>query len=186
MRVPWLTFCLGLGAAALFALFGPAPEAWLYDRAAIEAGELWRLVTGHMVHSDRVHLAWNLGALLLLGGLAELRLGARALIGPLVLGVIAIDAWLWWAEPALLRYCGLSGLLNGLFVALALGLWRQSGSRLFLLLAAGDIAKIALEAHLGGALLPTTSALWGPVPGAHLVGFGAGLAAALIPGFHSD
>ena len=186
MSVPWLTFCLGLGAAALFALFGPAPEAWLYDRAAIEGGELWRLVTGHLVHSDRVHLAWNLGALLLLGGLAEMRLGARALIGPLVLGVLAIDAWLWWAEPELLRYCGLSGLLNGLFVALALGLWRQSGSRLFLLLAAGDLAKIALEVHLGGALLPTTGALWGPVPGAHLAGFAAGLAAALIPGFHSD
>ncbi len=188
VRLPWLTLFLGLAVAGLFVALGPAPEAWLYDRAAIADGELWRLVTGHLVHSDAVHLAWNLGAFLILGALAEMRLGLRPipLVGLLLGAVLAIDLWLWWLEPGLARYCGLSGLLNGLLAAIAIGLWRRTGSALFLLLLAGDIAKIALEASMGGALLPTSGALWGSVPGAHLAGLAAGALVAFIPGFHRD
>ena len=188
MKLPWLTLFLGLGVGALFLISGPAPEAWLYDRAAIANGELWRLVTGHLVHSDAAHLAWNLGAFVILGALAETRLGLRPLplLGLLLGAATAIDLWLWWLEPGMLRYCGLSGLLNGLLAAAAIGLWRRTGSPVFLLLLIGDLAKIGLEAGLGGALLPTSGLAWGAVPGAHLAGLAAGMAAHFIPGFHRD
>ena len=188
LRLPWLTLLLGLVTAALFVLAGPAPELWLYDRAAIARGEVWRLVTGHLAHSDAVHLAWNLGAFLILGAIAEgaLRLRPVGYLGLLLAAALAIDAWLWWIEPQIVRYCGLSGLLNGLLAALALALWRRSGSPLCLLLLAGDLAKIGLEAWLGGALLPTSGAAWVSVPGAHLAGLAAGAAVVFIPGFHKD
>ena len=55
-KAPWLSLTLAGLTAGLFAAFGPAPEAWVYDRAAIESGEWWRLISGHWVHSDGAHL----------------------------------------------------------------------------------------------------------------------------------
>ncbi len=176
VRPPWLTLAAAALAAALYAAAGPAPEALLFDRGAIAAGEVWRLLTGHFVHADLAHLGWNLAALLPLGILLELKAGCRgwAWAGLFLIGVLAVDAWLLAAEPDLAVYCGLSGVLNALFGALALLLWRQRGQLLFLVAVLCDLAKIVLEAAEGGALLPTSS--WASVPGAHLAGLAAGLA----------
>ena len=46
--------------AALFAVTGPAPAEWVYDRDAIAAGEAWRLLSSHLSHSDLEHLLLNL------------------------------------------------------------------------------------------------------------------------------
>jgi rhomboid family GlyGly-CTERM serine protease len=175
LRLPWLTLLLSGVVAALYLLLGPAPAGLLFDRDLVADGELWRLVTGHLVHSDPAHLAWNLAALVILGGLLEWRAGLRgwAFVGLFLAASLAIDAWLWWLAPDLRVYCGLSGVLNGLYVALAALLWQETRHPLFPLAVFGDAAKIAVEAIHGGALLPTTS--WSSVPGAHLAGLAAGL-----------
>ena len=36
--LPWLSVTLAGLVVALYAAFGPAPEAWVYDRAAIAGG----------------------------------------------------------------------------------------------------------------------------------------------------
>ena len=36
---PWWTLAIAVGLLVLYGLLGPAPEALLYDRAAIRAGE---------------------------------------------------------------------------------------------------------------------------------------------------
>jgi rhomboid family GlyGly-CTERM serine protease len=174
-RLPRVTLWLAATLAGLFLAFGAAPEALLYDRQAIQDGELWRLLTGHLIHADAVHLAWNLAAFVVLGALYETmaRPSAARYLGLLLAGAVAIDAWLWWVEPGWSVYCGLSGLLNGLFAAVALALWRATRNPLALLLLAGDFGKIAFEAAQGGALLATSS--WSSVPGAHLAGLAAGL-----------
>lgn len=186
LRLPWLTLASGAGLVLLYGLFGPAPERLIFDRDAIAAGQLWRLVTGHLVHSDPAHLVWNLAALGLLGTLYELRREPSALgtFAPLLAGAAAVDLWLWWLEPGWARYCGLSGALNALYAALALLLWRETRSPLALLLLLGDLAKIALEAAQGGALLPTSS--WTAVPGAHLAGLAAGTALHVVRQFLSN
>ena len=179
LRLPWFTLLLA-GAAVLITLIaGPAPAGLLFDRAALADGEVWRLLTGHLVHSDPVHLAWNLAALVPLGALLELSAGCRGwrFLGLLALGFAAVDAWLWWLEPDLALYCGLSGLLNGLFAALAVTLWRQTRHAAFLLALAGGLVKILVEVATGAALLPTT--IWASVPGVHLAGLAAGLVFAL-------
>ena len=170
--LPWRTLLLTGLALGLYLGFGAAPEAWVFDRMAIEQGEWWRLITGHWVHSDLEHAAWDIGALLLLGLLFESRLKGE-LIGVLALGTLGIDFWLWHAAPSISYYCGLSGILNGL---LALGLWRlwqETRQPLIWLTGLGAVAKILWETALGGALLTTTA--WPSLPEVHGVGIVCGL-----------
>src|SRR5688572_32682494 len=60
-------------------LAGDAGRAALrYERAGVAAGELWRLLTGSMVHLGPRHLALNMAALVALWALApEALRGAR-------------------------------------------------------------------------------------------------------------
>ena len=99
--------------------------------------------------------------------------GGWAYLGLLVAAALAVDAWLWWLQPDLRIYCGLSGVLNALYAALVALLWLETRHPLFPLALLGDLAKITVEAANGGALLPTTA--WSAVPGAHLAGIVAGL-----------
>ena len=174
IRPPWFTLAIAGGLLVLHGLLGPAPEALLYDRAAISAGEYWRLLSGHMVHLDRAHLAWNLAAFVVLGWLAESALGLRGLriLAVLLFGAVAIDAWLTWGLPELSRYCGFSGPLNALLAAIIVTVGRRARGPLPWLIAGGALAKIALEAGAGTALF--AASLWPPVPSAHAAGFLAG------------
>lgn len=190
--VPWLTLGAALVLLAGYVVLGPAPEALIYDRSALAQGEFWRLITGHLVHGDWAHLGWNLGAFVVLGALYEIRFRPSAGRYLALYGVaaLAVDAWLWCFEPGLARYCGLSGVLNATWAVLAIRLWYQTGSRLFLAFLAADGVKIAVEWGLGDAVLPTSTLT--SVPGAHFAGLLAGLALVawqmrgLIPAFHRD
>lgn len=172
---PWRTLALAAAAAALFLLFGPAPEAWVFDRAVIAQGEWWRLLTGHWVHSDLTHAVWDIAALLLIGALCEGRLG-RHLPLALLSGSIGVGAWLWWGVPGILYYCGLSGILNALLAFALVRFWRDTGHPVVLLTAVAAVAKIIIEIHGGAALLTQTA--WPSVPTAHAAGFLSGLVAA--------
>lgn len=180
---PWLTLSAVAGLLLLYGLFGPAQETLLFERERILAGDLWRLATGHLVHADPAHLLWNLAALLVLGLSYELlhRPSPAAYFGLLAAGMLAVDGWLLWLEPHWSRYCGLSGALNALYGALAVAIWRETRSPIAILMIAGGLAKIAAEAAQGAALLPTST--WASVPGAHLAGLVAGLAASCRWGF---
>ncbi|MEJ2455180.1 MAG: rhombosortase [Candidatus Thiodiazotropha sp.] len=180
--LPWRTLLLTGLALFLYLWSGAAPEAWVYDRLAISQGEWWRLISGHWVHSDSEHALWDIGALLVLGLLFESRLKGE-IFGALALGTLGIDLWLWYVEPSLAYYCGLSGILNGL---LALGLvrwWRQQPHPLVWMTGLGAVLKIAWEMAAGEALLTATA--WPSVPEVHAVGFVCGLLlAAVLPRFN--
>lgn len=114
--------------AAVLAVFGLAHEwvnPWLnYQRAAVLDGQIWRLVTAHLVHLNVWHMAMNLTGFLLCWffftdlftrRLLWLWLGVSA---PVVgLAFLGLDA-------ELTRYVGLSGLLHGLLVLLLVLGWR--------------------------------------------------------------
>ncbi len=178
IRPPWVTLAVAGGLLVLHGLLGPAPEALLYDRAANGAGEYWRLLSGHLVHVNGSHLAWNLAAFVVLGWLAESAIGLTGLryLAVLLFGVLAIDVWLVWGLPELSRYCGFSGVLNALMAATIVVAGRRTRGSLPWLIAAGALAKIALEANTGVGLFVETP--WPPVPTAHAAGFLAGLLAA--------
>lgn len=72
---PWRRWAVPLliGATCLaLGLGGETVRDWgSYDRAAVENGEAWRLITAHLVHLGWGHLWPNLLALLLICGLLE-------------------------------------------------------------------------------------------------------------------
>jgi rhomboid family GlyGly-CTERM serine protease len=177
LGLPWRSLLLAGLAAGLFLAAGPAPDLWVYARQGLAEGQLWRLLSGHLVHSDPAHLGWDLGALLLLGWAFEPLLRER--FWPL-LGVAAlvIDAGLWFGLPGLARYCGLSGLLNALLAAGLWRLWRGHGRHpLMPVIGLLSLLKPLWELGAGQALF--TSTFWPSLPEAHLLGLAAGFGFAL-------
>lgn len=118
---PWAS--LGVALLAVVAL--AMPEALVYERLALARGELWRLWTGHLVHFGPSHLAYDLCVFLFAGIWLEKRAPGRLRL--LLVGVPPlIGAGLYFLDPQLFRYGGLSGLGAGLLAILALVLGREA------------------------------------------------------------
>jgi len=149
-----------------------------YDRGAIAAGELWRLVTGHLVHLGPMHLALNAAGLVLVAALVGNRLGVGAWGVVFLTTALTISGGLWLAAPRLTWYVGLSGVLHGLLVAGAVRAAQDVRERWFALAVLLVVAlKLAWEQAVGS--MPATAALAGGrvVVDAHLYGALGGLAA---------
>lgn len=166
-----------LGCLALpWALYlgGPAVTAALrYDRAAIRQGEWWRLLSAHWVHLGARHLLLNCAGLCLLWMLyaRELRPARWLLVA--ACATAAIDAGLWWRDPQLQWYVGLSGLLHGVWAAGAL-LQALRADPLGWAMVSLLALKLLVEQHAGTSLLVTDLPV---VTAAHVYGALGGLAA---------
>lgn len=116
----WL-LCLAVSVCAIVATLWPDGQALLrYDREAIASGEIWRLLTGHVVHLNIWHLALNLLGLWLIAELLCNGGPARYAAGLLFFSALFIDLALWSAHPDVGWYVGLSGTLHGLWAGCAL------------------------------------------------------------------
>jgi rhomboid family GlyGly-CTERM serine protease len=103
----------------------PVYEALRYERSAVLGGQLWRLLTAHLVHLGWTHCLLNLGGLAVCAAFAKDRAGARAWAGAFVALALGVSALLLLASPRVADYAGLSGVLYGLFVwVLAPQAWR--------------------------------------------------------------
>ena len=172
-RVPVLSLWLAASSAILYIALGPASEYLVYQREAVQAGDLGRLVTAHFSHSDGEHLAWNLIALIILGGLLERREGVRQLILYMLAGIISVNLYIV-GPSQLMEYCGLSGILNTLLAGVLASYYRVPVLRkLVSVTAAAAVLKIIIEVSGNHALLTQTA--WPSVPHAHLWGFAGGL-----------
>ena len=139
--------------ALLVAIAGDAGrEALRYDRPAIEAGEAWRLVSGHFAHLGWSHWALNIAGLMLTWVLVGRAFRGRDWLTVLAVSIVVIDLGFWFAMPGLNWYVGLSGVLHGLILAGAVGSW--PARRLEAALIGGFVVmKLAYEV------------IAGPVPG---------------------
>jgi rhomboid family GlyGly-CTERM serine protease len=112
----WLTF--GLSIALLAAgIFPTITEPLLqFDRARIDAGEWWRLFTGQLVHFGFYHLLMNIAALLLCGFvlLRDIQLWCYCTL--LLVSATVVGLGLYYFNPELFFYAGLSGVLHGLII----------------------------------------------------------------------
>ena len=170
-----LTFVAG--AAEL--LGEPARLALRYEREAIGEGQLWRLLSGHLVHLGPQHLLLNLAGLILVWILVGSYLRSSGWF--LAFGVIVagLDFGFWVLRPTLDWYVGLSGVLHGLLVAGLVVGWRRAPVE-SAVLALLVMAKLAWE-QLGGALPGSEAAAGGPVVvDAHLYGAIAGILAGVL------
>ena len=57
-RIPYASLLLAAAAVVIHVLPRAATRPQ-YDRAAIAAGELWRILSGHWTHVSADHLFWN-------------------------------------------------------------------------------------------------------------------------------
>lgn len=164
--------------------FPSAQSALQYDRAAIAAGQVWRLVTCNFVHYGATHMACNVAAFGVLAWVAQAR--SRRTVWVALAGFAAIGPAIWLARPDVGMYRGISGVSFALLGwALALVALRDRGRRAWLCAAAlaALAAKTAFELAGGRVSLPTSAP-----PGVvvahvtHAVGLVVGLAAALLGG----
>lgn len=80
-----------------------------------ERGELWRLLTGHLVHSSWDHLIWDLIALTGCMYYVETRI-QKALIPTLLLSITGLNLFLLSPFTSIEYYSGISGVLYSLLI----------------------------------------------------------------------
>jgi rhomboid family GlyGly-CTERM serine protease len=173
---------LGLSGLLLLLLLGGASvtTALRYERAAVLDGQWWRLVTGHLVHADAWHLAWNVLGIVIVWGLFAREYRLRDWLLILLASTAAIGAGFLWLEPQLEWYVGFSGLLHGAMAAGLVAWLRTARDPLTALVAVLFAAKLAWE-HSHGSLPFTSATLSLPVVHqAHTYGALGGLLAALV------
>lgn len=164
-----------LALAILLAILFLAPGGALeWQPDLIHAGGWWRLVTGHLVHLNGWHLAFNLMGLGVLLMLYPRFLPVQTLAFALAWLTLFISIGLLILQPDLPGYRGFSGCLHGLAAILAVrGLNNErvlSVSVLVLL-----TGKLCMEA-VGLDLANSTHLIGGPVIWqAHTLGFAAGI-----------
>jgi rhomboid family GlyGly-CTERM serine protease len=148
-------------------------EVFVYQRLLISQGEIWRLFTGHLLHTNGYHLALNLSALVMLW-LLHGRFYTPLVYALLFLfSALITSIGIYYFDQDLIQYVGLSGVLHGIFVfgsIMDIRAKDKTGYILFI----GVWLKIAYEQVYGAsseiidlieANVAVDSHLWGAVGG---------------------
>lgn len=146
-------------------------QTWVYQRQLITEGEIWRLISGHFLHTNGYHLLLNLAALFMLWALHGRFYSIKNYSALFLLCSIFTSVGIYYFDQTLIQYVGLSGVLHGVFVfgaimdihakdktgyLLFLGVWLKIAHEQFYG-ASTDVsnlieASVAVNAHLWGAL----------------------------------
>jgi rhomboid family GlyGly-CTERM serine protease len=169
--IPIWTLAICAVAAVVFG--APQLEAALvYNREAIGQGELWRLVTGNLVHLSGGHLVRDLIAFSIAGALIENGCDRHFPLLCLASGVL-IGAVLYLVEPHLLVYGGMSGIVTAAVTYLCLNGFGERGAYRWLCLGVLLCLATKTGVEMGGrasffaATLPNEFVV---VPASHAVG----------------
>lgn len=152
--------------------------------AAVEAGQWYRIGTGHLMHWSAEHLFWDALACAVLGVMAARR--SLPAYAACVAGSIAAIGLALAAEGVVGDYRGLSGIASGLFVLVmmlgAVSSLRQGRGGMAVVhgvMLAGFVAKVAFEYATGQTMfVQDLGEGIAAVPLAHVAGglWGAGIA----------
>jgi len=162
------------------ALSGPTASNWFrYDREAILAGELWRLITGHFVHLGWKHFIMNIAGLILIWLLFGRLLSTLKWTVCILVNALFISIGFIVLNPELHWYVGLSGVLHGMFVcgAIACIAMGYRAEALLLVLLIGKLIWEQLQGALPGSAafaggdVVVDAHLYGAIIGAVCAGF---------------
>jgi rhomboid family GlyGly-CTERM serine protease len=180
-EITWLSAVVLAGF--LLVLGGEPARLWArYDRSGLEAGQIWRLVTGHFAHLGGPHWLLNMLALAMLRWLLGPGLGLWEWILIFAISMLTIDGGLYFLSPEVAWYVGLSGILHA--VAVVTGVRLAARERwLGVSLLVGLALKVASEQYFGASEWSVAAAGGGVVVDAHLYGaLGGVLCIGLLPG----
>lgn len=175
-RLPVWTLVIAAFALIIF-FFPQLGNLLIYDRAAIIHGEIWRLLSGNLVHFSLAHLLYNLIAWLIVGTIIEYQ-GYRFFPLLCLSSSLLIGITLLILEPELQFYAGLSGVVSAAVTYLCLQGMREKGVLRWLCVAAltGLTVKTVLELRSGSSLmLLMNEEGFVPVPLSHLAGIVAAI-----------
>lgn len=88
----------------------------LFLRENIQQGEIWRIWTGNLIHSNYYHLGLNLSGFWLFVFIFKELVNATQLMLSLGILISGVGLGLYFLTPELYWYAGLSGALYGLFI----------------------------------------------------------------------
>ena len=146
-------------------------QAFIYHRQLITQGEFWRLLSGHLLHTNGYHLLLNLAVLLMLLALHNRFYTIKNYTFLFLFCSLFTSIGIYFFDSTLIKYVGLSGVLHGIFVFGALMDINAKDKTGYLLLlgilikitheqlygASAEVsnliaANVAINAHLWGAL----------------------------------
>ena len=111
---------IGLIIVALWLGGNDWVSALEYHREKIAAGEFWRILTGHLVHTNTWHMLLNLASMLFIGLLFGTLLTAQVWVLAFLFCALAVSATYWFISPQYIVYVGLSAALYGIIIIGAL------------------------------------------------------------------
>ncbi len=174
-RVP---FWLLLFSVAIAALGDAGRAGFAFTRAGVPAGEVWRIITGHLAHLGWSHLVLNAAGVLGVWGCYASDLTPGRSLAVFLTCAVGISAGLYLFDPNVDYYVGLSGSLHGLLAAGAIfSLARRPGFWFDWLVLGVVAAKVTYEVFTGpvdltqtlsGGPVVTASHLYGAISGALL------------------
>lgn len=151
-----------------------------YDPAFIRSGEVWRLISCHFLHLNWNHVWLNLAGYAIITYSFRDELPASMELWTLFVCGLGTSIGLYFFDPAMYSYVGLSGALHGFLLAHLIRTLRNSPifSSLFII---GIVAKLAWEHSPYADTSATAKMIGGFVAvNAHLSGGVTGVALGII------
>lgn len=151
---------------------------WLrYEREPVLRGELWRLISAHLIHADTQHLLLNVVGTVVIAALFPHSFKIREWLIIIATSATGVNLGLLFLDRHLEWYVGFSGVLHGLLGAGVLAWWRAGSRTWAVVLGLLLLTKLGWEQWQGA--LPLASGV-AVVVNAHLYGAVGGLLGGLL------
>jgi len=91
-------------------------EGWRFNRTLVEQGDVWLLLSGHIVHLNWAHWLLNMAGLAIVAFFFSSHASLKQWLLVILISAVIISAGIWWWITDINYYVGLSGVLHGLFL----------------------------------------------------------------------
>ena len=111
-HIIWLLLFLISGVLQAFGWV----DSWRFNRTLVEQGNIWLLLSGHIVHLNWSHWLLNIAGLAIVAFFFSSHASLKQWLLVILISAVIISAGIWWWMTDINYYVGLSGVLHGLFL----------------------------------------------------------------------